>query len=89
MRPAGEDGYFLLLAAPAVREPERPVAQDVTLVFDTSGSMAGAKMEQARGAMRYVLNRLRPEDRFNVVTFASTVSPFAPEMQPAGTGERS
>ncbi len=87
-RPAGEDGYFLLLAAPAVRGPERPVAQDVTLVFDTSGSMAGAKMEQARGAMRYVLNRLRPEDRFNVVTFSSTVSPFAPEMQPAGSGER-
>ena len=87
-RPAGEDGYFLLLAAPAVRGPERPVAQDVTLVFDTSGSMAGAKMEQARGAMRYVLNRLRPEDRFNMVTFSSTVSPFAPEMQPAGSGER-
>jgi Ca-activated chloride channel family protein len=87
-RPPGEDGYFLLLAAPAVRPPERPVAQDVSLVFDTSGSMAGAKMEQARGALRFVLNRLRPEDRFNIVAFASTATPFATELQPAGAAER-
>jgi Ca-activated chloride channel family protein len=87
-RPAGEDGYFLLLAAPAVRPPQRPVAQDVSLVFDTSGSMAGAKIEQARGALRYVVNRLRPEDRFNIVAFASTATPFAAELQPAGAAER-
>jgi Ca-activated chloride channel family protein len=87
-RPPGEDGYFLLLAAPAVRPPQRPVAQDVSLVFDTSGSMAGAKIEQARGALRYVVNRLRPEDRFNIVAFASTATPFAAELQPAGAAER-
>jgi Ca-activated chloride channel family protein len=64
------------------------VAQDVSLVFDTSGSMAGAKMEQAKGALRYVLNRLRADDRFNIVAFESTVTPFASEMQPAGEAER-
>ncbi|MGH2368704.1 MAG: VIT domain-containing protein, partial [Chloroflexota bacterium] len=82
-QPAGEDGYFLLLAAPSVRPPAGgPVAQDVSLVFDTSGSMAGQKIEQAKGALRHVVNRLNPQDRFNIVAFSSTTNAFAGGMQP-------
>lgn len=88
-RPAGEDGYFLLLAAPSVQLAASAVtAKDVTLIFDTSGSMAGAKIEQAKGALRYVINRLNPEDRFNIISFASTVNTFAAGMQPAGERDR-
>ena len=83
-KPANEDGYFLLLAAPAFRLGTGAAApKDVTLIFDTSGSMAGAKMEQARAALRYVLNRLNPSDRFALVSFASTVNVFSTEMLPA------
>lgn len=81
---ATEDGYFLLLAAPpAVPAAQHVVPKDVTLVVDTSGSMAGAKMDQAKAALKYVLNRLNPQDRFNVVAFESTVRPFAAALRPA------
>ncbi len=88
-RPAGQDGYFLLLAAPPVALPaDRVVPKNVSLIFDTSGSMAGAKIDQAKGALKYVINRLNPQDRFNVVAFASTVNPFASSMQPASERDR-
>jgi Ca-activated chloride channel family protein len=88
-KPAGEDGYFLLLAAPPVAPAgERIVPKDVSLVLDTSGSMAGTKIDQSKSALKYVLNRLNPQDRFNLVTFSSTVSPFAAQMQSLSERDR-
>jgi Ca-activated chloride channel family protein len=46
-------------------------AKDIVFVLDTSGSMAEAgKMEKARAALLYGIRILRPQDRFNVVSFA-------------------
>ncbi len=82
-KPAGEDGYFLLLAAPNVAvNPDEVVARDVILVLDTSGSMDGAKIEQARQAALYVLDRLNADDRFNIVTFSTGVRQFDRGPQP-------
>src|SRR6185503_6685172 len=41
-----------------------------------SGSMKGAKIEQARAGLEYSLSRLNPEDRFSVLTFAQAVTPW-------------
>ena len=88
-KPANEDGYFLLLAAPSLQlATTAALPKDVTLVFDTSGSMAGVKIDQAKAALRYVLNRLNPSDRFSLVAFSSTVNPFAGGMQPASERDR-
>src|SRR5712672_278870 len=47
-KPGDEDGYFMLLASPGVDVKEKQVIlKDVAFVLDTSGSMAGAKLEQA------------------------------------------
>ncbi len=73
----GEDGYFMLLAAPdATVSPKEIAAKDVVFVFDTSGSMSGEKIEQARRALLNLLGNLNPNDRFNIVTFSSDVRPF-------------
>lgn len=73
-KPAGEEGTFLLLLAPGVDlgGAELP-PKDVVFVLDTSGSMAGEKMEQARGALKYCLHALSPRDRFAVIDFSTDV----------------
>lgn len=80
---AGQDGFFLLLVAPAV-EVDEMIAKDVILVMDTSGSMEGEKMQQAKAAARYVVTHLNVEDRFNVVAFSTGVRLFRPELAGAG-----
>lgn len=82
--PAGGDGFFLLLAVPQVEVEEREVvARDVILVLDVSGSMRGAKIEQARDALQFVLENLNDEDRFNVITFSTSTQHFARDLVPA------
>ncbi|MCS7222351.1 MAG: VIT domain-containing protein [Anaerolineae bacterium] len=81
-RPAGEDGFFLLLATPPVKaEAEEVIAKDVVLVLDVSGSMKGEKIRQAQDALIYILDQLRPEDRFNVVAFSTGVRTYAQGLQ--------
>ena len=81
---ADEDGFFLLLVAPKVEVDEQEVvAKDVIFVLDTSGSMSGEKIEQAKDALRFVLDNLNPEDRFNVVAFSTGVRQYANSLRPA------
>lgn len=81
-RESGQDGFFLLLVAPSI-EVEEVVAKDVILVLDTSGSMEGEKMEQAKSAARYVVDHLNPDDRFNIVSFSTGVRSYQPALVPA------
>jgi Ca-activated chloride channel family protein len=77
-----KDGYFLLLASPKIKPPEgKPPKKTVVFVLDRSGSMSGKKIEQARSALKYVLNNLRKGDLFNIVAYDSQVEVFRPELQ--------
>ncbi len=67
----GEDGYFLLLAAPGELAGE-VVPRDVTFVVDTSGSMSGVRLREIQGAMHHWLDALSPEDRFDIVSFSTS-----------------
>jgi len=78
----GDDGYFLMLASPEVKAPDsKPMPKTVVFVLDRSGSMAGKKIEQARGALKSVLNNLRDDDLFNIVVYDDRVETFKPELQ--------
>lgn len=83
-RQAPEDGFFLLILSPSVKvESDRVLPKDLFLVLDTSGSMEGEKLQQAKEALRYVLRHLNPEDRFNVIAFSTDVRTYAWTPQPA------
>src|SRR5712691_9509067 len=71
-REAGKDCYFLLMISPKDDWSEQEyAAKDIVFVLDTSGSMAEeGKMEKARAALLYGIRILRPQDRFNVISFA-------------------
>lgn len=79
----GNKGYFMLLIAPPFTvAPNEVVARDIIMVVDVSGSMAGIKLEQAKEAMKFVLDRLNPQDRFNIISFHSSVSSYADSLRP-------
>lgn len=85
-KPAGEDGYFLLLAAPGFEAAtEEIVARDLVVVIDVSGSMQGKKIQQAKEAMRFIVQHLNPQDRFNLVAFSTGVSLWEKALQPVET----
>jgi len=71
-REAGKQGYFLLMISPKDDWSEQEyTAKDVVFVVDTSGSMSEeGKMEKARAALLYGVRILRPQDRFNIISFA-------------------
>ena len=72
-----EDGYFLLLASPGVDvKQSKIVPKDVAFVLDTSGSMAGAKLEQAKKALLFCVENLNEGDRFQIMRFATEVEPL-------------
>ncbi len=70
-REPGKDGYYLLLISPKVNvgEQER-AAKDVVFVFDTSGSMSGDKIEKAKAVLRFGVESLAAQDKFNIVSFS-------------------
>jgi Ca-activated chloride channel family protein len=77
------DGFFLLLLAPRPDAAAQALPKDILLVLDHSGSMEGEKFQQAQEALRYVLQHLNPEDRFNIVTFSTGVETYARNLRPA------
>ena len=77
-----EDGYFMLLASPEVKRPDtKPQPKTVIFVLDRSGSMSGKKIEQARNALKFVLDNLRDDDLFNIVVYDDRIESYKPELQ--------
>jgi Ca-activated chloride channel family protein len=82
-------GHFLLLISPPAWDPNRkPAPKDVLFVFDSSGSMKGAKMDQAREAMRYCVDHLNEEDRFEVIRFSTEAEAVFGDLVPADPQHR-
>lgn len=86
---SSQDGYFLLMASPEVKAPQTPpLSKTVVFVVDRSGSMTGKKIDQAREALKFVLNNLREGDLFNIVAYDNKVESFRPELQRYEVEER-
>ncbi|MFT6627066.1 MAG: Ca-activated chloride channel family protein [Flavobacteriales bacterium] len=70
----GDDGYFMLTlaASPELRELE-VLPKQVTFVVDTSGSMSGVKIRQAREMLEHCVRNLNPQDTFQLIGFSGGV----------------
>ena len=77
--------YALLMVMP----PDAPGAvasrlpRETVFIIDTSGSMSGPSMPQAREALLFGLGKLQPGDWFNVIEFDSKATSVFPESVPA------
>ncbi len=86
----GEDGWFLLLASPgaAVMKSKDVNPKDVVFVMDTSGSMAGKKLDQLKKAMAFCVENLNDTDRFELVRFSTEAEPFFEKLAEASKANR-
>lgn len=66
-----------LTGATMPRTLERPPV-NLAIVLDKSGSMSGAKIQEARNAAIAAVNMLAPDDIVSIVTYDSTVSVIVP-----------
>jgi Ca-activated chloride channel family protein len=84
-----EGKYFLLLASPRyAAEKEKVLDKNLILVLDSSGSMSGRKIRQAKDAARFIVDHLNDRDRFSIIDFDDGVTLFAPELVAAEEGRR-
>jgi len=79
----GSSHILLMVVPPSREEAPTPPARELVFVIDTSGSMHGASIEQARSAIAVALKDLRPEDRFNIIQFNNETSSLFPASVPA------
>jgi Ca-activated chloride channel family protein len=83
------DGYFLLLASPGADiKSNRIVPKDVAFVLDTSGSMAGNKLAQAKKALQFCVENLNDNDRFEIIRFSTEAEPLFDKLVKASEENR-
>jgi Ca-activated chloride channel homolog len=68
------DTYAMIMMVPPTVEKSEVLNREIIYVIDTSGSMGGQSIIQARAALELALTRLKPGDRFNVIQFNSQTS---------------
>jgi Ca-activated chloride channel family protein len=83
----GDAVYALLMLAPPLAEAVEPQPREVVFVIDTSGSMEGQSLHQAKAALRRGLAYLGPDDRFNLVRFDSDAEKLFGESVPTRPAE--
>jgi Ca-activated chloride channel homolog len=70
-RERSDDGFFFMNLSPKIDVGTDVIPRDIVFVLDTSGSMAGEKIEQAKKALRYCVSHLNKGDRFQIVRFST------------------
>jgi len=81
----GDETYLLsMLTPPTADAADIPTrARESIFVIDTSGSMNGTSIIQARNSLSLALDKLRPEDTFNIIRFSSDFSSLNTEPMQA------
>ena len=80
----GQPHYLLMVVPPGSgAEAGGHMPREMIFIIDTSGSMHGISIEQAKQALLRALDTLRQGDRFNVVEFNSHTNPLFPASVPA------
>ena len=78
------DGWIALASfQPELSAHADAGGRDCVLIADCSGSMTGDSIAQTREALLAILDRLHPQDRFNLIAFGSQPRAFFSGLHPA------
>lgn len=80
----GGETYALLMVMPprAAVGKRFDLPRETIFIIDTSGSMGGASIREAKAALDLALTRLDPQDSFNVIEFNSYTRALFPASRP-------
>ncbi len=78
-----DDAYYsMLMVTPPQINTNLSLPRDVTFVIDTSGSMSGVSIRQAKQALHTGLDYLSVNDKFNVIEFNSDFTSLFVKSKP-------
>jgi Ca-activated chloride channel family protein len=80
--------YAQIMVMPPSAERTETLPRELIFVIDTSGSMSGSSIRQARRALADAIGRLGPRDRFNVVEFDNQAERWYREPRQASEAQR-
>ncbi|UCX05064.1 marine proteobacterial sortase target protein [Shewanella glacialimarina] len=82
-----KDIYAMAMLFPPTltSKAQQQISRELILVIDTSGSMAGESIIQAKQALNIALTALKPNDSFNIIEFNSSVSALFSDAKPANS----
>ncbi|MBA6251127.1 marine proteobacterial sortase target protein [Colwellia sp. MB3u-55] len=67
-----DEYYTLLTFFPPKTDLAQVIARDIIFIIDTSGSMQGSAMEQAKASLSLAILQLNDKDSFNIIAFNDT-----------------
>jgi Ca-activated chloride channel family protein len=82
-RRGGRTYGLLMILPPNAKAEGRRIPREAIYIIDTSGSMFGTSIAQAREALELAVDGLAPEDRFNIIEFNSRAKALFRDAKPA------
>jgi Ca-activated chloride channel homolog len=74
---------LLMLMPPELPDNETVLARDVIFIIDTSGSMGGESIVQAKASLIFALDHLNTQQKFNIIEFNSIHRSLFTQSKPA------
>ena len=76
--------YYLLMVMPPDQDEvaTATMPRETIFIIDTSGSMHGVSIQQAKRAVQLALRGLNPADRFNIIEFNSVTNALYSDSRP-------
>jgi Ca-activated chloride channel family protein len=88
-RDEGDAAFGLLTIVPPAREAKaRPLARDLIVLVDTSGSMGGGPLDKAKQVVALLIDSLGDDDRVELIEFSSQPRRYKPGAVAATRGEK-
>src|SRR5574341_468485 len=82
------DNFFLALVSPDIAaDATKVLPKNIIFILDSSGSMRGEKIKQAREALLFCLQNLNPKDRFNLIDFDDQIRLFSDTLVSANPSQ--
>jgi Ca-activated chloride channel family protein len=78
--PSKDGSFYLLAQPPTAATPQEITPRELIFVLDTSSSMKGEPLAKAKELIRHSLQKMQPDDTFQIVSFDAAASALGGEL---------